>query len=394
MHFEDEVKAGITEMISWRRSLHEMPELSFEDVQTTEFIIKTLEEIPGIEIKRPAKTGALAVLKGTAQGKGRAGVILLRSDIDALPIEEENDLPFKSKKRGVMHACGHDGHTAMMLEAAKILAAHRDSFAGEVRFLFQHAEELPPGGAAELAGAGIMEGVDELYGMHLSTSFPTGTFGVRAGALTSATDKFTIRVKGRGGHSAFPEMTVDPIVTAAQIVTALQTVVSRNIKAVEPAVLSICEIHAGDAYNIIPDEVELTGSTRTFSEETRDAVPERIRQISEGICAAAGAECECEFSRGYASVINDKKLTSECRDLIARDFGEKAALDIDPIMPGEDFSALQKDCPGFFVELGARSEEKGITAPHHNGRYLMDEDALPYGLQYWVDLVINRLGTE
>lgn len=392
MHFKDEVKTGISEMTAWRRRLHEMPELSFEEVQTTEFIIETLGSIPGIEIKRPAKTGALAVLKGTAPGKGR--VILLRADIDALPIEEENDLPFRSKKPGVMHACGHDGHTAMMLEAAKILAAHRNEFSGEVRFLFQHAEELPPGGAAELEAAGIMEGVDELYGMHLSTSFPTGTFGVRAGALTSATDKFTIHVKGKGGHSAFPEMTVDPIVTAAQIVTALQTVVSRNIRAVEPAVLSVCEIHAGDAYNIIPDEVELVGSTRTFSEETRNAVPEDIKRISEGICSAAGAGCECEFSRGYASVINDKKLTADCRDIIVSDFGEKAALDIDPIMPGEDFSALQKDCPGFFVELGARSEAKGITAPHHNGHYLMDEDALPYGLQYWVDLVMSRLGTD
>ena len=318
-------------------------------------------------------------------------VLALRADIDALPIQEETGLPYASTVPGVMHACGHDGHAAMQLAAAKLLAAERTSLKGEVRFLFQHAEELPPGGAVEMLKAGVMKGVDELYGMHLSSNFPTGTFGVRPGALTSATDRFDIRVIGKGGHSAFPETCVDPIVIAGEIVGALQTLVSRRIQAVEPAVVSVCMIHAGEAYNIIPGEVAITGSTRTFSKETRERLPKLMEELARGICAAHGADCDFKFTLGYASVMNDKALTVSSRKVIEEHFGESAVLEIDPLMPGEDFSALQEDCPGFFVELGARSEEKGITFPHHNCRYLMDEDALKYGVEYLYQLVRSRL---
>ena len=411
--FSPEVTSEIPEMIRWRRHLHQHPELSFREEATTEYILNILSKIPGLEIRRPAATGCIAVLKGTAPDKpvtqatdsgnaadagllhsGRQNhphAILLRADIDALPIQEENDLPYRSVCDGVMHACGHDGHTAMMLAAAKILAAHRDELRGEVHFLFQHAEELPPGGAAELAKLGIMNGIDELYGLHLSSSFPTGSFGVRPGALTSATDRFDIRILGKGGHSAFPETTVDPIVIAGQVITQFQTIVSRRIRAVEPAVVSICQIQAGSAYNIIPGEVSLIGSTRTFSEKTREQMPVIMEQIVKGLCDSAGASYDFRFSLGYASVVNDKELTGHCRREIAQWFGPDSVLDIDPLMPGEDYSALQTHCPGFFVELGARSEEKGITAPHHNSRYLLDEDALTYGLQYWVNLVRDRL---
>lgn len=390
-----EIQSELSEMIGWRRHLHRHPELSFEEYKTTEYILDILKEIPGLEIRRPAATGCIAVLKGAAPQEERMAAptrtILLRADIDALPIQEENNLSYRSACSQVMHACGHDGHTAMMLAAAKILAAHRDQLRGEVHFLFQHAEELPPGGAAELEKLGIMNGVDELYGLHLSSNFPTGSFGVRAGALTSATDRFDIRIIGKGGHSAFPETTVDPVVIAGEVITAFQTIVSRRIRAVEPAVVSICQIGGGSAYNIIPGEVTLTGSTRTFNAETREQLPEIMEQIVKGLCDAAGADYEFQFSPGYASVINDKKLTEHCRQEIGQWFGPSAILDIDPLMPGEDYSALQTHCPGFFVELGARSEEKGITAPHHNSHYLLDEDALAFGLQYWVNLVLDRL---
>lgn len=396
--FSDEVLQEVPEMVSWRRHLHSIPELSFQETETTSFILDKLNHIPGLTINRPFPTGAIAVLRGTAPKTSpteKPLCILLRADIDALPITESNHLSFCSRHPGVMHACGHDGHTAMMLAAAKLLAARRNELYGEVRFLFQHAEELPPGGAAELMKAGIMDGVNELYGMHLSSSFPTGTFGVREGALTSATDRFEIHIIGKGGHSAFPETTIDPIVIAGQLIGALQTIVSRQIRAVEPAVISICEIQAGSAYNIIPDEAVLIGSTRTFSKETRKRLPEIMERETRGLCEAAGASCQFQFTNGYASVINDKTLTSECRSLIQRSFGEQSVLDIDPLMPGEDFSALQESgCPGFFVELGARNEARGIIFPHHNANYLMDEDAMTYGLQYWVNLVRSRLSSR
>jgi len=210
-------------------------------------------------------------------------------------------------------------------------------------------------------------------------------------AVAAVARMLNIRVIGKGGHSAFPETCVDPIVIAGEIVGALQTLVSRRIQAVEPAVVSVCMIHAGEAYNIIPGEVAITGSTRTFSKETRERLPKLMEELARGICAAHGADCDFKFTLGYASVMNDKALTASSRKVIEEHFGESAVLEIDPLMPGEDFSALQEDCPGFFVELGARSEEKGITFPHHNCRYLMDEDALKYGVEYLYQLVRSRL---
>ena len=385
----DEVEAIRSEVTAWRRHMHENPELSFEETETTDFLIRKLEEIGCLSILRPTPTGVVAVLRGEKSGKGRT--IAIRADIDALPIQEETGLPFASRKEGVMHACGHDGHAAILLGAAKLLAARKDSLCGEVRFLFQHAEEKPPGGAVQMLEAGVMDGVDELYGFHLSSSFPTGTFGVRKGALTSATDRFELTITGSEGHSAFPEMCVDAVVTAAQTVTALQTIVSRRVAAAEPCVVSVCEIHGGNVYNIIPGEVKIVGAVRTFSEKTREAMPGMIRQIAEGVCASAGASCALAYQKGYASVVNDPALTDIGRRVIGRTFGEEAVLEIGPLMPGEDFSALQKNCPGFFVELGAGNEEKGCTYPHHNRFYRMDEDALPYGTAYLTALVRDRL---
>ena len=384
--FSEKVRAAREELIEIRRYLHAHAELSFEEMETTQFLVSELERIPQVTLLRPTKTGVVAVLKGKEPGR----TIAFRADIDALPIQEETDLPFASLHEGVMHACAHDGHAAMQLMAVKLLAQETDSLKGEARFLFQHAEEKPPGGAVQMLQAGVMEGVQELYGLHLSSAYPTGCFGVRAGALTSATDRFEIHVTGSEGHSAYPEKCVDPVVTAAQIVTDLQSIVSRRIPATEAAVVSVCEMHAGSVYNVIPEEVYLAGATRTFSRETREQLPVMMEQIVRGICEAHGARYTFRFDKGYASVINDPLLTKQSRELLTQVFGEERVFEIGLLMPGEDFSALQENCPGFFVELGAGSAE-GCAVPHHNRKYRMDEDALLYGLEYLVRQAESRL---
>ena len=384
--FSEKVLQAKEDLIETRRFLHAHAELSFEEFETTGFLIRELEKLPGVTIETPTKTGVVAILKGNTPGP----VIAFRADIDALPIEECTDLPFASLNKGVMHACGHDGHAAMQLEAVKLLSSERETLRGEVRFLFQHAEEKPPGGAIQMLRAGVMDGVGELYGLHLSSVYPTGCFGVRPGPLTAATDRFEIKVIGSEGHSAFPELCTDPVVTAAQIITDLQTIVSRRLPASAAAVISVCTMHAGNVYNIIPGEAFLSGATRSFEEETREALPVMMEQIVRGVCDAHGADYTFKFEKGYASVVNDPTLTRQSRELLTNVFGTEHVFDIGLLMPGEDFSALQANCPGFFVELGAGSAP-GCSIPHHNGHYRMDEDALLYGLEYIYRQVKSRL---
>ncbi len=369
------------EMLEWRRWLHQNPELSFQEVKTSAFIEEKLRSF-NIEVSRPTVTGVIGRLKGAKSGR----VIGIRADIDALPMQEETDLAFASLNAGVMHSCGHDGHTAILLAAAKLLSGMRDQIQGEIRFIFQHAEELPPGGAAEMVKSGVADGVDAMYGLHLSSAFPTGVFGLRVGALTSATDRFDIVIQGKGGHSAFPEQCVDPVITGAQVITALQTVISRNTAAIDMAVLSACHVRAGNAYNIIPNTMEISGSVRTFSELVRAAVPQQIERIVSGTTQAAGAEYTFQYSLGYDSVINDQALTSQVEDLILKSYGEAHRIHIQPLMHGEGFSAFLAKCPGCFLELGSGNAEKGCDRPHHNPQYRMDEEAMVYGVDYYLRL--------
>ena len=376
------------QVVAWRRHFHRHAELSFQEFATTDYIEAQLQTMEGVTISRPTKTGLVARIKGSKPGR----TVAIRADIDALPIQECNDLDFCSENPGVMHACGHDGHTAMLLGVAALASRHREDLCGELVCIFQHAEELPPGGAIELYEAGVMNGVDEIYGCHLSSNYPTGKLGVRSGALTAATDRFDIVIKGKGGHSSMPELCVDPIVTGAQVITALQNIVARNIRALEPAVVSVCQLSAGDAYNIIPQEMTITGSVRTFSEEIRAAIPARIEKITAGICASAGADYSFSYELGYATVINDKTLTGYVEEALAGWFGPDSILPIEPVMPGEDFSALHKDCPACFVEIGTRDLSKGTNTPHHNPAYRMDEEGLRYGLGLLASIVVHRLG--
>lgn len=386
---KDRIEKMKNEIVSWRRHFHQHGELSFQEFATSDFIEKQLESFGGIEILRPTKTGVIGRIVGAKPGM----TIALRADIDALPMTELNDLPYASESEGVMHSCGHDGHTAILLGIAKLFSELKDQMSGTIVCIFQHAEELPPGGAIEMVKAGVMEGVDEIYGLHLSSSFPTGTFGIRSGFLTAATDRFDIEVIGKGGHSAMPETCVDPIVIGAQIISNLQTIVSRRIKGIEPAVLSVCQVGAGVAYNIIPNTMAITGSVRTFSQETRNNMAGMIKKISRGIASSNGADCKVSYELGYSSVVNDEELTENVEGVVEAWFGKESILKIDPVMPGEDFSAFTEatNCPGCFVEIGTANEALGTTMPHHNPKYMMDEEGLYYGTSLFASIVFDRL---
>ncbi len=382
--FDAEVRAIEQDLIAWRRHMHQNPELSFEETQTTEYLEELLRGFGADKIVRPTKTGLVAHVFGKKAGEHAA--IAFRADIDALPIAEENELSFCSRNAGVMHACGHDGHAAMLLALARLLCEHHESFCGEARLVFQHAEELPPGGAIELVQAGALAGAEAALGLHLSSNFDTGVFGLKSGVLTANVDRFTVKVTGRGGHCAFPEQCADPLLAASEIVLSLQSIVSRKISATEPAVVSVCEFHAGSAYNIIPNEAVLNASVRSFGEGTRRLIEREARNVCECISRAHGCEAVFEWFCGYPSVVNDEKLTQTATSVIEDRFTKANVQQIGVIMPGEDFSYMLEGRPGFFVELGTRNAQLAADAPHHNPRYRMDESALLFGVQYQYDI--------
>ena len=375
-------------VIAWRRALHQDPELSYHEERTSAFVAETLASFGGLEISRPTPTSVVARLVGSPGG----GVLAMRADMDALPITEANAHEFVSRTPGVMHACGHDGHTAMLLGAAQVLAARREQLQGEIRFIFQHAEELPPGGAQELVKAGVMDGVDVVIGAHLWLPLAFGQVGVKAGALMAAPDNFVIVIEGAGGHAAMPQVTVDSIAIAAQVVTNLQHVVSRNMDPLSSVVVSVTRIAGGSAYNVIPGSVELEGTVRTFDPALRDQVPELMERIVAGITAAHGARYRFQLKRGYHPVLNDAQASDLLRRAVTRALGSEALSDAIPTMGGEDFSAYQQKAPGAFFFIGARNEERGIIHPHHHERFDLDERALDYGTRIFVAAAEEYLG--
>jgi amidohydrolase len=376
------------DVVQWRRYLHQNPELSFEEEHTSQFIFETLESFGGLLLSRPTRTSVLARLKGAHPGP----VLAIRADMDALPIIEENTFEFASNAPGKMHACGHDGHTAMLLGTAKILTAFKDKIHGEVRFIFQHAEELFPGGAQSMVDAGVMDGVDSVIGIHLWSPLEVGKIAVRSGPFMAAPDTFFITIRGRGGHAALPHTTVDPVVIAAQVVTNLQHIVSRNMDPLESVVLSVTQFHAGTAHNIIPEIVELNGTVRSFKPELRTEVPRLMEQIVKGITEAHGATYEFRYEPGYRPVVNDGAVTEKVREVLIDVFGEDVVIEGAQHMVGEDFSAYQQVAPGAFFNVGAGNVEKGIVYPHHHPKFTIDEDSLPYGVKSFAAIVLKTLG--
>jgi amidohydrolase len=381
----DEISSRVTDR---RRYLHERPELSYAENETSAFIVAELERIGGFaSITRPTPTSVVADLRC-----GRPGPrIALRSDHDALPIEEATGLPFASKNPGVMHACGHDGHTSMMLGVAEVLAPLAAELPGELRFLFEHGEEALPGGASQMVAAGAMEGVDRVIGQHLWAWFPLGKVSVRPGPVMAACDVFEIVVHGRGGHISKPQEAVDPLAIGAQIVTNLQHVVAREVDPQEIAVLGVTQFEAGESVGVIPQTARLEGGTNMFSAEVRDLLERRIGEIATEICAAHGATCDYTYTRGYDAVVNDPATTEIVATAARRAIGEEGVYEGELILGGEDFSAFQACAPGTFILTGARDPDAGEIKDHHHPEFDIDERALAHGVKVMAESAVALL---
>ncbi|KSU81904.1 amidohydrolase [Fictibacillus enclensis] len=378
------------QVIEWRRHLHRNPELSFHEEQTSQFIYETLESFGNLELSRPTKNSVMAKLTGSEKGR----VLAIRADIDALPITEENDVDFISQNSGVMHACGHDGHTAMLLGAAKILSQKKDQMKGEIRFIFQHAEEVFPGGAEEMVQAGVMDGVDAVIGTHLWSPLEVGKIGIVYGPMMAAPDTFFLTVTGKGGHAALPHQTIDSIAVASQVVTNLQHIVSRNIDPLGQLVISVTKFAGGTTHNVIPGSVELCGTVRSFDPEIRDQAPLLMERVIKGITEAHGAAYEFKYEKGYRAVINEDNVTRLLQETAEELYGGESVEQMKPTMVGEDFSAFLQQTDGCFFFTGARNEEKGITYPHHHARFTIDEDALERGVAMFVRTAEKMLGKK
>ncbi|UOF92761.1 M20 family metallopeptidase [Fodinisporobacter ferrooxydans] len=368
------------QVIQWRRYLHQNPELSFHEEKTAQFVYDTLSSFGNLELSRPTQTSVMARLIGKQPGK----VLAIRADMDALPIEEDNTFAFVSQNPGVMHACGHDGHTAMLLGTAKVLSALKDDIQGEVRFLFQHAEELCPGGAEEMVQAGVMEGVDIVIGTHLWAPMEIGKIGVCYGAMMASPDTFWITINGKGGHAALPHQTIDSIAIGAQVVTNLQHIVARNTDPLDNIVVSVTQFNGGSAHNVIPDSVEMCGTVRSFDAKLRESVPVLMERVIKGLTEAHGAEYVFKYEFGYRPVVNDEQVTRVIEATVREVFGEEALDLMKPNMGGEDFSAFQQKAPGAYFYVGAGNADKGIVYPHHHPRFTIDEDALEKGVKMFV----------
>jgi amidohydrolase len=375
----------VEQVVDWRRHLHRHPELSFHERETASFIAETLSTFgDALEIRRPAENSVIASLDTGNPGP----VVALRADIDALPIEEESGVDFASENPGVMHACGHDGHTAMLLGAAQLLAEAADRLpGGEIRFIFQPAEEKLPGGARDLVAAGAVEGVDLVYGCHLWTPLEFGKVAAMPGRFMAAADFFTLTITGQGGHAAMPHTADDVVAVAAQVVTNLQHIVARRTDPLESAVVTVGSFHAGGAPNVIPGRAELAGTVRTFDPDLRDRMPELIEDVARGITSAHGAAYALDYERGYLPVVNDERATALVREVI--DPAERT--EIAPIMGADDFSAYLAEVPGCYAFIGAGGEDVGATYPHHHPCFRIDERALATGVRLHVDVAVSVL---
>ncbi|MEP7070094.1 MAG: amidohydrolase [Usitatibacter sp.] len=395
-------------VVAWRRDFHQNPELGNREVNTARVVAEHLRALGFDSVQeKVAHTGVVGVLKGGKPGP----VVALRADMDALPVAEEVDVPFKStvrtewngQKCGVMHACGHDAHTSILMGVAEILAEVRERIPGTVKFIFQPAEETPPigenGGAKMMIEQGCMKGpdVDAIFGLHVTSVFPTGMIGYRSGPLMASADDFRVFVRGVQTHAAMPWRGVDPIVVTSQIVLGLQTIVSRQMNITrEPSVVTVGVFHGGVRHNIIPDEVKLEGTIRTFDEEQRNEIHRHVTRISEMIAAAGGATAKVHIHRWYDVTVNHPGLTEWSIPSLGRMAGEQHVKVIDKVCGAEDFSFYQKEVPGFFYFVGCtpRDRDAETAAPNHSPRFYVDEDCLKIGMKTLSALALDWLAAN
>src|SRR5437762_6288944 len=373
---------------AWRRDIHQHPELLYDVHRTAAFVAERLREFGCDEVATGlGRTGVVGVIKGRKPaGNSDIKVIGLRADMDALPIEEDTSLPYASKTPGKMHACGHDGHTAMLLGAARYLAETRN-FSGDAIVIFQPAEEGGAGAAAMIKD-GLMDrfAIDQVYGMHNGPGIPIGSFAIRPGPIMASTDSVDIRIEGLGGHAAQPHKSIDSVLVGAQLITALQSIVSRSVDPLESAVISMCEFHAGNARNVIPQTAVLTGTVRTLNGEVRKMVERRVREVVAGVAQATGAKIDLTYDRGYPVTVNHVRQTDVATRAAREIAGDANVHVMPPLMAGEDFAFMLEQRPGALIFCG-----NGDSAGLHHPAYNFNDEAIVFGTSYWIKLVENTL---
>lgn len=382
-----EVEAQFDEVVSWRRHLHAHPELSFEEVETGKYIVQKLTDF-GYDVQTGVGgNGIIAKLQGAAAGP----TIALRADFDALPIQDLKSVSYASKNAGISHSCGHDGHASALLGVAKILAGHQQQLKGTIVFVFQHAEEKPPGGAIAMLAENILADVDFVFGAHLDSSAPVGTISVGPGYQMAAVDYFKIDITGKAGHGARPQETHDALTTAAELVSSLQKIVSRSVDPLQAAVVTIGQFHAGTAFNVIAGTAMIEGTVRTYNEEIRQLIPGKMKQITTGITLAHETEFELEYAFGYPALNNTEAETARVQQGFIKDFGEEAIKPMQPSMGGEDFAYFLLEKPGTYFKVGSWNGQASTNFPHHHGAFDIDEQALTIIQQAFLSIVVEYL---
>lgn len=373
-------------VLRMRRHFHRHPELSFEEKSTLGFIKNELESL-GLDVVEIPDGGLYADL----HGKGQGIMIALRADVDALPVTEESQHEFKSENEGVMHACGHDAHMAMLLGVVRRAVKEKDNFSGTLRFLFQVAEERPPGGAVGLIKGGALKGVSYVLGQHVLSTIPAGTVRTFPREAMANADEFRVRIHGKGGHGSAPHETADVLLIAAQYVVMAQSIVSRMIDPFLPSVVTFGTFNSGFRYNIIAAHAELTGTVRTFDRETREKIRDELEKLLDNICKTYGVKGEYEFLSGYPAVVNTPSVTEVVDGVAERILGKEGVIHDKPDMGGEDFAYYLHEVPGTFYFLGVGNEGKGITSPQHSPSFDMDEDALPNGVDILLESALELM---